>query len=214
MCPGDTPRRYSSDLRRQQAEATRIRVVRAAADLFSERGYTATTLAQIGLRAGVSTETVQSHGPKADLLRAAIDVVSFQSDRDGSVLATEQGRLFLHASDGRSAVEISADILTAVNSSAHGVWMAFSEAARSDENLADDLRILAAGVRAQNGLVMEIWRSHGWLRDDVPFDELVTRSALAGSVEVYDRFVRLGGGTRDEYRAMIADVLSDLLLAR
>lgn len=214
MTTTNSPRRYSSELRRQQAEQTRARIVAAAAEIFSERGYTATTLAQIAQRAGVSVETVQNNGPKAGLLRAAIDVVSFGAAPDETVLDTERGATFLGASGAEEAIAISAGILAAVNGAAHGVWMAFSEAARSDEALADELRALADGVRAQNVLVLEVWRSRGWLRDDMEFEDLVDRSALAGSVEVYDRFVRLGGRTADEYQAMIAGVLADLLLAR
>ena len=68
--PADTSasegnRGYVSRLRAQQAADTRDRVVRAAADLFAERGYAGTTLPEIGRRAGVSTETVQDHGPRS-----------------------------------------------------------------------------------------------------------------------------------------------------
>ena len=58
----------------QQAEQTRQRVVAAAAELFAAEGYARTTLAKIAAAAGVSTETVQTHGPKAALMVAAVRV--------------------------------------------------------------------------------------------------------------------------------------------
>ena len=68
-------RSYRSELRQQQAEQTRSRVVEAAAELFAADGYARTTLAKIAAAAGVSAETVQGQGPKAALLIAAVEYV-------------------------------------------------------------------------------------------------------------------------------------------
>ena len=69
---------YRSDLRLRQAEETRRNIIDAAAELFSELGYSGTTLAKIAKRAGVSVETVQKTGPKAALIRAAVEVRSLR----------------------------------------------------------------------------------------------------------------------------------------
>ena len=188
-------RRYTSALRRQQAEQTRVRIVQAAADLFALSGYAATTLPMIAERAGVSTETVQNHGPKSQFLRAAIDLVSFAGGRDQPVLETDHGRRLLAASTPREAASAAAEVLTAVNRAGHGVWLAFVEAAHHDEGLAAELRELVDSIRRQNALMLGVWRTRGWLRDDVGFDDLVDRAAMLGAVELYDRFVRIGGGT-------------------
>src|ERR1700747_2877842 len=66
-----SPRVYRSELRQQQAQAPRSRVIAAAAKLFTTDGYARTTLAKIAAAAGVSAETVQAQGPKAALLIAA-----------------------------------------------------------------------------------------------------------------------------------------------
>jgi AcrR family transcriptional regulator len=52
------PRRYQSPLRREQAAATRARIVRAAAELFAAQGYSQTSIEQIAARAGVARPTV------------------------------------------------------------------------------------------------------------------------------------------------------------
>lgn len=66
-------RRYDATNRRQQAATTRHRVVEAAAALFVERGYTATTVPAIALAAGVAVETVyRAASGKAGLLTAAV----------------------------------------------------------------------------------------------------------------------------------------------
>lgn len=206
-------RRYTSQLRRQQAEQTRVRIVQAAAELFAQSGYAATTLPMIAERAGVSTETVQNHGPKSQFLRAAIDLVSFAGGRDQPVLETAHGRRLLAASTPREAASAAAEVLTVVNRAGHGVWLAFVEAAHHDEDLAAELRELVDSIRRQNALVLGAWRTQGWLRDDLGFDDLVDRAAMLGAVELYDRFVRIGGGTVERYRELVAGLLAESVFA-
>jgi AcrR family transcriptional regulator len=68
-------RRYDSSRRRAQAGETRSVVVQRARDLFVERGYGRTTVAEVAEAAGVSVETIYAaFGNKAALLHAAWDV--------------------------------------------------------------------------------------------------------------------------------------------
>jgi AcrR family transcriptional regulator len=61
--------------RRQRAQATRARVLEAAAALFVEHGYTATTIQVIAERADVSPETVYAtFGNKRSLLAELVDI--------------------------------------------------------------------------------------------------------------------------------------------
>lgn len=67
-------RRYESPLREESARRTRRAVVAAATTLFAERGYTATSLAQVAAAAGVARPTVfAAFGAKAALLRQVLD---------------------------------------------------------------------------------------------------------------------------------------------
>lgn len=69
------PRRaYRSDLRTEQARATRRAVVEAAHRLYVERGYQGTTIDAVAEQAGVSRKTVfTAAGGKAELLKLAFD---------------------------------------------------------------------------------------------------------------------------------------------
>jgi AcrR family transcriptional regulator len=207
-------RGYVSRLRSQQAAETRDRVVRAAAELFAERGYAGTTLPEIGRRAGVSTETVQNHGPKVELLRAAIAVVSFGAGPGAAVADTELGRRLLAPGNAREAARSSAEVLATVNERSHGVWMAFSEASRNDEVLSGELRRLTEEIAEQTRIALEQWGTRGWLRQDLPVTELVRRAAAIGSVELWDRFVRVEGHTPEAYRELITGLLLDALTVR
>lgn len=207
-------RRYTSRLREGQAAATRERIVRAAAELFAERGYAGTSLPQIARLAGVSTETVQAQGPKLRLLRAALDLVAFSTRDEVAVLDTELGSEFRDARSADEAAEISARILATVNRDTHGIWLAASEAARTDAELAASFRNLVLGLRAENLSIMALWRERGWLRDDVTDQELAQWGDVIGSVEVYDRVVRIEGADEEEYRRLLARLLRELMAAR
>ena len=64
-----TRRRYSSDLRREQARHTRERILDAAQRCFTERGYAAATVEAIALEAGVAVDTVYAtFGTKRSVL--------------------------------------------------------------------------------------------------------------------------------------------------
>ncbi len=115
MVSEKSSRPYSSRLRAEQAAATRTRVVAAAAELFAARGYAGTSMPEIARQAGVSTETVQSHGPKSALLRDAIDAFAFGAERDADARDTELGARMLAARTGPEAAGIAADVLTQVN---------------------------------------------------------------------------------------------------
>src|SRR5512133_996490 len=73
----DTVRRaYRSDLRREQAETTRQRIAEAARSVMVERGYAATTMAEVARAAGVAVQTLYAACPgrKAALAKLVYDV--------------------------------------------------------------------------------------------------------------------------------------------
>ncbi len=65
---------YRSDLRVEQARATRRQIVTTASTMFAEHGYAATTIDAVAKAAGVSRKTVfTSVGGKVELMRLAYD---------------------------------------------------------------------------------------------------------------------------------------------
>jgi AcrR family transcriptional regulator len=70
--PNAVKRRYTSTRRDEQARETRLRIIRAARELFVTHGYGRTTLVEIAREAAVAVETVYAvFGNKATLLREA-----------------------------------------------------------------------------------------------------------------------------------------------
>ncbi len=76
----------ATGLRERKKQATREALVRAGMELFIERGYDQTTLAEIAEAAGVSTRTIFAYFPsKEDILFA-----TYQTMRDALVQALEE----------------------------------------------------------------------------------------------------------------------------
>jgi AcrR family transcriptional regulator len=78
--PKAVKRHYKSPRRQEQAAETRIRILRAAHDLFASQGYGRTTIVEIADEAGVAVETVYAaFGNKPTLLRQAWNL-TFRGD--------------------------------------------------------------------------------------------------------------------------------------
>ena len=76
-------RAYDASRRRAQAQETQRAILRAAHDLFVERGYGRTTIAQVAERAGVSPETIYAtFKNKATLLHRTWDVTVGGDDEE------------------------------------------------------------------------------------------------------------------------------------
>lgn len=78
---GKPPSESRPSRRQRQAEATRQEILAAARRLFVERGYAATTIAEIAAEAGVAVQTIYSSvGSKAELLIELVEVARHEAD--------------------------------------------------------------------------------------------------------------------------------------
>ena len=210
----EQPRPYRSDLRQRQAEQTRRRVVQAALELFGSRGYRATTYADLAEEAGVSVKTVQEHGPKAALLQAAVEMASFGVEGEEDFFATDLGRSLLAVQDADELAVMLGGVMLAVNAPTAGVWMTFTSAANGDPELTRVQAMMLGLIRGQVENVLRWVDDHGWLRRDVPFDDLVEAACIITSVETYVRFVEQDGRSPDQYRAFVARTVRETVFVR
>jgi AcrR family transcriptional regulator len=69
-----TPHGPNPPTRRDRADATRLRIVKAAYELFCERGYAGTMLSDVAAASGVAVQTVRfNFHTKGELLSRAYD---------------------------------------------------------------------------------------------------------------------------------------------
>jgi hypothetical protein len=81
--------------------------------------------------------------------------------------------------------------------------------ANSDPELDRYLEVFIAGINGQVRRVLDIFRDRGWLRVDVPFDELVETAAVVCSVETYLRITQRDGWSTEAYRAWCRRMLAE-----
>jgi AcrR family transcriptional regulator len=106
------PRPYQSALRDEQARATRRRIVGAAAELFTERGYGPTTIDAVAERAGVGRKTVfTSVGGKATMLKLAFDWALAGDDEPVAIADRPEVRQMMEGADA----EVLLDAWIAMN---------------------------------------------------------------------------------------------------
>ena len=95
------------DGRRQRSLRTRARIVDAAAQLFVDHGYLATTIEAIAAGAGVAEQTVYYvFGTKRNLLAAVLDVRIAGDVEPVPLLERASFEAFAAAPDATSAVEV------------------------------------------------------------------------------------------------------------
>ncbi|HKP06021.1 MAG TPA: helix-turn-helix domain-containing protein [Microbacterium sp.] len=214
--PADTsrsqsaPRAYRSELRAQQAQQTRRRIVEASARLFASQGYQATTLSAIAREARVSTETVKTAASKAELLLAAFEVVFSGTESAESLTDTEVGAGIMPMPDDAFLDAVLRQIAIA-NARGHALWTVVLGAAASDPVVDAALqRILGNRAADYRALVDELVR-RGYA--DAVADPEATAAALSFllSPEGYQQLVVQSGWTAGRYTAWLREaVLAEL----
>lgn len=207
-------RPYNSDLRRRHAADTRLRVVQASQALFERQGYRATTFAQVAAEAGVSVKTVQEHGPKSALLQAAVELASFGVEGETDFFATDLGRAMLQVESADELASMIGSGMLAINTPSAGLWMTFVSAAHADKELSRYHARMLSLIRAQVEHVLRYVDARGWLRRDVPLDDLVEAFCIITCLETYVRFVEHDGIPAARYQEFVARTVRETILAR
>jgi AcrR family transcriptional regulator len=125
--------RYHSPLRTRQATETRRAIVGAAIKLFSDRGWTATTLPMVAAEAGTSVDTIYAtFGTKSALMMAAVDVAIVGDDEEAAMVDRPDFALF---AKGRRIERLRTGVRFTVGVYERSVPMlkALQEAAASDD---------------------------------------------------------------------------------
>ena len=206
-----SPRAYRSELRLQQAEQTRSRILAIAGQLFAANGYAPTSLAKIAAAAGVSAQTVHGQGPKAALMIAAIEYAAVGVAGEENLLNVDAGRALLAIDD----YEESLDFIAAAQAGAHErtarLSLALIGGAGSDPTLEGYLKDFIASLNGQTRRVLGVYRDRGWLRSDVPFDELVETTAVVCSVDTYLRITYRDGWSVAAYTSWLRRMLAETI---
>lgn len=146
-------RQYDSSRRREQAAENRTRVLRAAHELFVERGYGRTTIADVAGAAGMAVETIYStFRNKPTLLRRAWDLAVGGDEQDIALLDRPEMRAVFAEPDLATRLTAFAGVHTSVMRRTALLRLAVQGAAASEPAAARMLaEIDAARLHAMAG---------------------------------------------------------------
>jgi AcrR family transcriptional regulator len=210
------PRRpYDATKRREQAKATRARVVEAATSVFLEHGYAGATIPAIAERAGVALRTVYRAAPgKAGLLMAAVTAaVAGGSSR--AELPVEQRpaiRAVIEEEDPQEQLRLYAHTQPGIWRRVGPLLRVAQGAAASEPELRTMLR--EEDARRHRGLTRftSLLEQRGAIRAGVTPEQAADAIIALGSQAVYDTLVTVRGWTDDQYETWLADMLQHALL--
>lgn len=208
--PDAAPRAYRSELRAQQAQETRRRILRAAASLFATHGYQATTLAAIAREAGVSTETVKAAASKAELLIGAFEVTFAGSEAAESLTETEVGAGVLDLPDDEFLGAMIGQIVTA-NARGYALWTVLLGAAASDPIVGDALQGILRHRASDYRMAVSALVDRGYAEAVSDLDATAAVLSFVMSPEGYQQLVVQSGWSEDRYTAWLhATILENI----
>lgn len=208
-----TTRRYDSPARRAKAQETEAKILDAAAALFAERGYVATSLAAVAERAGVNARTVYKvFGTKVRLLSRFVDVAIVGDQEDIPVAERPWAEAAFNARTGREGVRAYAAAIRRVMSSAGPAFRVAAQAAAAD---VDAAALWAAGQRLRledSKAFVSALHDARLLRRGTSRREAVATVWLITAPETYTQLSDGLGWTLDQYERWINHTLVDALL--
>lgn len=204
-------RPYHSELREARAEQTRLRVVRAAAELFARDGYAGTSLRGIASAAGVSLERVTAAGSKADLLLAAFRQTFAGSPDASEAVVPDQPPV--PASDLQGTIAPAIREIVGRMGHSLGIWRAMTAAAATEQPVAA-ARAEMVGLRRSQivDLVRELERARlVHRRTHARRRRVADAVGLVVSHEAYDQLVTLCGWSERAYADWAVDTVTSQL---
>lgn len=201
-------------LRKEQAAATRSRIIESAAALFLERGYVATTIGSVADRSGVVVQTIYNAiGNKAAVLNAVFDATVAGASSPTPVPEFMSERME-STSDLEEAVGVLTDWLVEVNARAHGMHALIRQAAAVDADVAELERSRALRRLHNYEEAARRFRALGGLAPEVTDSQLAASIWSVGHPDAYRALVLDSAWTEARYRKWLRGALTALVAAK
>ena len=209
-----TPRSYRSSVREDQARRTRLAILEAARRLFTERGYAATTIAQIAKEAGVAVDTVYaSVGAKPVLMRLLVETAISGSDQAVPAEQRDYVQRVRAAGTAADKIGIYADAVAEVNSRLAPVYLVLRGAAAQ----APELGQMWAEIVTRRARNMRLFAQDlavtGELRPGLDVDEVADVVWSMNAPEYYALLVLDRGWPPERFARWLADTWCRLFVA-
>jgi AcrR family transcriptional regulator len=206
-------RSYRSPQRRERAAATRLSVLAAARDLLQDKGYGATTVADVARLAGVSVDTVYaSVGRKPELVLAVVDMVLGGADEPVPAEDRDYVQAIRTQPTDVGKIEVYAAAVARLIPRTATLQEALRKAGETDADCAATWRHLVTRRAANMRLFAADLRSTGELRADLT-DEEVADLVWSTNAAEYWLLLDQRGWTPARYETLLVNVWSRTLLA-
>ena len=208
-----TPHARGESARAAKTRATRQRILAAARELFVTRGYTATPVGAIAVRARTTPESVSFlFGAKRALLIALLDEVLPLGPKAASPPPWPWFRDALAAADPAQQIRFSAAGATVFFARAAALLNVARSAASTDREIAEAWRANVARRRLAHIRLAEALAAKHGLRPGLAIGTAADISHTLLSPEVYLALVSEGSWTNGQWRDWVADSLAQQLL--
>lgn len=200
-------RSYASGLRRQAADATRLRVLEAAKKLFMRRGIDRVTISEIAEKAGVAAPTIYAHyKSKEGILRALMRAALF-----GPQFREAQAKLD-GVSDPVSLIALSAHVARAIyesESAELGLIRGISAFSLGLRKMEQEFETIRFEMQEQR---VELLFAAAKQRSDLTIGEARRILWMYTSRDVYRMLVHESGWTPDRYQQWLSDAILTALV--
>jgi AcrR family transcriptional regulator len=203
-----TPSRaYRSEHRQRQAEDTRRRILAAARKLFAEKGYAATSVADLAAEADVSVPTLYaSVGTKAQLARALVEFVN----EEGGVLENDAWQR--QATTPQELLRRNMHLVRELNEKCGDIMRAARSAAHSEPDMVPVVQAGDGYHRDGEYAIAAALAQMGGLREGVTAERAGAVITVLASSASIDQLVLEHGWTYDEVESWLVRTLTELLL--
>jgi AcrR family transcriptional regulator len=203
---------YNSPLREEQARRTRERILVAAREAFRDKGYGATTLADIAKAAGVAEPTVRAtFTTKPNLVEHLLRLAIRGDDSQAELQDREAFRGMLDAADPDTLLDRHADLAAAVHSRSWDVLEIARGAASSDPAIAEIYEQRPQARRKNQRAVANRLAELGALPNGTSVETATDLLWLYTAHEIYRMLVIERKWSPDRYRAWLRAATASIL---
>lgn len=209
-----TPRPYDSPVRRARAFETETRILNAAEQLFTERGYVGTSLAAIAERAEINARTLYKvFATKVELLSRLVDVSMVGDQAEVGVAEREWSLGAFYAETGAERVRVFAAVIRRLMESAGAAFRTAAQAAAADSDAAV---LWKTGQQHRDhdatAFVTALERSR-FLRSDQTRERAIATVWLVSSPETFIQLTDGYGLSLDEFQLWVEHILRDTVVS-
>jgi AcrR family transcriptional regulator len=199
--------------RRDQAAATRRKILTAARELFADRGYTASTMQAIADRAGVAVQTVYFvFHTKGELLRQLLQSMGGREDEPVETMDRDWVREAMTSADGRRSIALLVEHGNDIYARVAPIASAIDQGASVEPEVADVWRGIVEARRRGIRRIIDSLADRGHLREGLDAERAADIVYGLHRPETYAVFVGECGWAPDEFKAWSYQLLCSQLL--